>query len=81
MAGALDAREHERKRAERELRDSEDRYRLLFAQSPHPMWVYDVATLEFLEVNDATVQHYGYSRSELLAMRITDIRPRTMCRG
>jgi two-component system cell cycle sensor histidine kinase/response regulator CckA len=75
MAGALDMREQERDCAERELRDSEDRYRLLFAQNPHPMWVYDAATLAFLEVNDAAAHHYGYSRSEFLGMRITDIRP------
>ena len=75
MAGALDTRQQERDRAEGELRDSEDRYRLLFAQNPHPMWVYDTETLAFLEVNDAAVQHYGYSPSEFLAMRITDIRP------
>src|SRR5438132_4130031 len=39
------------------------------------MWVYDVATMAFLEVNAAAVAHYGYSREEFLAMRITDIRP------
>ena len=75
MAGALNMREHQRAHAERELRDSEDRYRLLFAQNPHPMWVYDAETLAFLEVNDAAIQHYGYSREEFLAMSIGDIRP------
>ena len=75
MADALKAREEDREIVERELRASEDRYRLLFAQNPHPMWVYDKATLEFLEVNDAAVERYGYTRSEFLAMRITDIRP------
>ena len=74
MANALATREQERDHAEGKLRDSEDRYRLLFAQNPHPMWVYDAETLEFLEVNDAAVQRYGYTRSEFLAMRITDIR-------
>jgi PAS domain S-box-containing protein len=39
------------------------------------MWVYDVATLSFLEVNDAAVAHYGYSRDEFLAMRLTDLSP------
>ena len=53
----------------------EQRYRLLFERHPLPMWVYDVATLHFLEVNDAAVRHYGYSREEFLAMKITDIRP------
>lgn len=65
----------ERKRAEEALRDSEQRYRTLFDSNPLPMWIYDFETLRFIAVNDAAVQHYGYSRDEFLAMQITDIRP------
>ena len=54
---------------------SEERYRLLFEANPLPMWVYDAETLRFLAVNEAAVRHYGFTRSEFLAMRITDIRP------
>jgi PAS domain S-box-containing protein len=50
-------------------------FRLLFASNPLPMWVYDIATMAFLEVNDAAVAHYGYSRDEFLAMNLSDIRP------
>jgi PAS domain S-box-containing protein len=39
------------------------------------MWVYDLETLAFLEVNDAAVAKYGHTREEFLALRITDIRP------
>ena len=39
------------------------------------MWVYDVETLEFLAVNDAAIEHYGYSLDEFLEMTIADIRP------
>src|SRR5437867_7603192 len=39
------------------------------------MWIYDLETLAFLEVNDAAVARYGYSRDEFLQMRLTDIRP------
>lgn len=39
------------------------------------MWVYDLKTLAFLEVNDAAVEKYGYSRAEFLRMTIKDIRP------
>ena len=50
-------------------------YRLLFATNPNPMWVYDLETLTFIEVNAAAVRHYGYSRAEFLVMTIADIRP------
>ncbi|HEV7684382.1 MAG TPA: response regulator [Pyrinomonadaceae bacterium] len=65
----------DRKRAEESLRLSEERYRFLFASNPIPMWVYDLETLSFLEVNDAAVLRYGYSRDEFLSMTIKDIRP------
>jgi PAS domain S-box-containing protein len=56
-------------------REAEDRYRLLFEQSPLPMWMYDRDTLAFVAVNEAAVQRYGYSREEFAAMTIADIRP------
>jgi two-component system cell cycle sensor histidine kinase/response regulator CckA len=65
----------ERRRTEAALRESERRYRRLFASNPHPMWVFDVETLAFLEVNDAAIAHYGYSREEFLKLTIKDIRP------
>lgn len=65
----------EQRAAEVQLRESEERYRNLFDSNPHPMWVYDVETLDFLAVNDAAVRRYGYSRDEFLAMTIKDIRP------
>jgi PAS domain S-box-containing protein len=57
------------------LKDTESRFRLLFAANPHPMWVVDLETLRFLEVNDAAVRRYGYQRDEFLGMRLTQIRP------
>jgi PAS domain S-box-containing protein len=65
----------ERAQAALRLRDSEAQYRLLFRASPQPMWVYDVDTMRFLAVNDAALQHYGFSEAEFLAMTIADIRP------
>jgi len=55
--------------------DQDAPFRYLFAQNPTPMWVYEQGSLAFLEVNEAAIQHYGYTRAEFLAMRITDIRP------
>ncbi|WP_339383248.1 response regulator [Oculatella sp. LEGE 06141] len=65
----------ERQRAEALLRESEDRYRRLFERNPQPMWVFDAKTLAFLSVNQAAIDHYGYSESEFLSMTIQDIRP------
>ncbi len=61
--------------ARQEILQREESFRLLFRDNPQPMWVYDVATLHFLEVNDAAVDQYGYTRDEFLAMGIGDIRP------
>ena len=64
-----------RKQAEEALRRAETKYRSLFELNPRPMWVFDVETLRFLDVNQAAVEHYGYSREEFLEMSIVDIRP------
>lgn len=54
---------------------SEERYRLLFDANPLPMWLFDAETYRFLEVNEAAIEKYGYSRQEFLQMTILDIRP------
>ncbi|HJU40186.1 MAG TPA: EAL domain-containing protein [Tahibacter sp.] len=56
------------------IASSERRHRLVFERSPMPMWVYDPATLKFLAVNAAAVEHYGYRRDEFLAMTLDDVR-------
>jgi diguanylate cyclase (GGDEF)-like protein/PAS domain S-box-containing protein len=52
-----------------------EQYRLLFAGNPHPMWMYDRDTLGFLQVNDAAVAHYGYTREEFQTMTLLDVQP------
>ena len=46
-----------------------------FDHNATPMWVFDISTLAFSAVNDAAVNHYGYSRKEFLSMTILDISP------
>lgn len=65
----------EKRRAEAALRESEAGFRDLFENNPYPMWVYDQETLAFIDVNEAAIAHYGYSRQEFLAMKVTDMRP------
>lgn len=50
-------------------------FRLLFDNNPMPMWVFDAETKQFLSVNDAAVQHYGYSRAAFLRMTLPEIWP------
>ena len=57
------------------LKRREASFRLLFDNNPMPMWVFDAKTSRFLGVNDAAVQHYGYSRERFLAMTLQDIWP------
>ena len=53
---------------------AEARFQLLFAQSPHPIWVFDRSTWLILEVNSAAERDYGYSRDEFLKMKVTELR-------
>ncbi len=64
-----------RTRAEQALRRSEASFRALFEGNPHPMWLYDVETLKFIEVNSAAVAAYGYARDEFLSMQVSDLVP------
>jgi diguanylate cyclase (GGDEF)-like protein/PAS domain S-box-containing protein len=58
------------------LKRREASFRLLFDNNPMPMWVFDAETMRFLSVNDAAVQHYGYSRATFLRMKLQEIWPR-----
>lgn len=70
--------ESARRRGERQHsvdRRRDNIFRSLFENNPHPMWIYDVATLEILAVNDSAVEHYGYTRDEFLKLSIKNIHP------
>lgn len=64
-----------REQAENELKDFRFYYENLFSNNSQPMWIYDLETLRFLEVNEAAINHYGYSKNEFLSMTLLDIRP------
>jgi PAS domain S-box-containing protein len=65
-----------RKKAEEELRMSEEKYRLLFYQNPMPMWMISIPDRNFMDVNSAAIDFYGYTKEEFLSMNIMDIRPK-----
>jgi PAS domain S-box-containing protein len=64
----------DRKQIELALRDSDERYRMLFESTPQPIFVYDEETLAFLAVNEAAIRTYGYARDEFLSMTVEGIR-------
>lgn len=71
----LIARDHAKiERASETFREQERIYRELFENNPLPMWIYAVETMEFLAVNDAAIDHYGYARDEFLRMTLREIR-------
>ncbi len=53
--------------------DTQTRYRTLFDANPYPMVVMDPPTRRFLDVNDAAVTEYGWSREEALKMTADDL--------
>jgi two-component system sensor histidine kinase UhpB len=63
----------ERKKSILLLEASEKRYSNLFELSPQPMWIFNINTLEFFQVNQAAVDQYGYSKTEFLEMKLFDI--------
>lgn len=46
---------------------------ILVQKNPEPIFIYDKENLKFLEVNDAALQLYGYSRDEFLQLDLTDL--------
>ena len=63
--------------AKETVEESEKKYKLLYDFNPMPMSIFDVQTLEFLSVNEAFCDKYGYTRDEFLNMTILQIRPET----
>jgi len=63
----------ERKRAEEALRLSEATYRSIFNTVRDAIWVHDLETREFIDVNDSVMRLFGYSVEEVQALNVGDI--------
>ncbi len=63
----------DRQRAEREQALGEERFSNLFQRIPSPLLIYDRRTFAILGANERALEQYGYSRSEILALRFTDL--------
>ena len=73
--GRLRAEVLERQRVAAALRESEERYQLLFQTNPLPMWVSAHPGLAILAVNETAVREYGYSEAEFLALTTRELHP------
>ena len=62
-----------RKNSEETIRVSEEKYRQIFYKNPYPTWIYDRDTLCIVEVNDAAMEKYGFTRSEFLQLTMKDV--------
>lgn len=62
--------------SEQRSKQSKQEYINLFNHSPIPMWIFDVDSLRFMNVNEAACIHYGYTINEFLSMTIKEIRPK-----
>jgi PAS domain S-box-containing protein len=64
-----------RKRSEEVLLISEEKYRQIFYKNPYPTWIVDVDTLHIVEVNDAALDKYGFSKAEFHRLTMHDLHP------
>lgn len=58
----------ERRDALEALKESEERFRYLFEMSPVPEWVVENGTGAVIDVNEAALRNYGYTRGEFMAL-------------
>lgn len=63
------------KKQQQQILLSEEQYRNLFERNPSPLWIFRTDNFRFVRVNKAAIKMYGYTESEFLSMRATDIRP------
>ena len=58
------------------LKRSEEQYKYLFHSNPLPMFAVKKDTYQFLMVNQAAINHYGYSEEEFLKMHLQELKPK-----
>lgn len=64
----------EKRKTEEEIRLSEERFRTLFNQAAEMIFLHDMDG-KIIDINEQTIQQYGYTRDELLKMKTMDIDP------
>jgi len=64
----------ERKLAEKKLKESEEKYSGLFHQSNDAIFIHDLEG-SILEINSQVLELFGYSKEELLKLRVMQLHP------
>lgn len=65
----------ESKNAEAQLKASEERYRYLFNNNPAVIIIWDIETMQIIEVNETAIELYGYTKEEFLSLSVADLQP------
>ncbi len=74
MSSFIDISEH--KKADKALKESEDRYKALFQGAAEGILVADVKTKKFKYANPAICKMLGYTEEEMIGMGVRDIYPK-----
>jgi len=62
-----------RKLFEEVLKSSEEKYRNLFNNNPSAIFIWDPQNFSIIEVNDAAVKEYGYTRAEFKKLAVHEL--------
>ena len=63
------------KESQAKLKESDNKYRSLFASGPNPIFVLDRRSLVILSANPSAEETFGYTREELVGRTFTDLGP------
>ncbi|MDB5121260.1 MAG: sensor protein [Sphingobacteriales bacterium] len=62
------------KKHQQYLTESANQYKAIFFANPNPMWIYNIESLRIIEVNNAAIEKYGYSKTDFLTMSVLDFK-------
>jgi PAS domain S-box-containing protein len=65
----------EQKKAEEQLRVSEEKYRTFFNSIPASIFIWRLRDFQIMEINDVAASTYGYTNDEMLQLTTLDLRP------
>jgi PAS domain S-box-containing protein len=58
-----------------EIKKNADQLNVLFNENPFPVIVYDISSLQILDVNNTAIEKYGYDKNEFLLKTVYNLHP------